>query len=156
MKAMWLIVLFLALKINCDIFIINALINSYIANFCGGCLIDSPECLADVNNIKNNSAAGNFSWTKIINNDYGITRVNGTTIETKEVMTSIFSNRAVTSKANYTIFMPVKSNSQINGVILYFHPTIFGNWNAPSEKIPYWRDLGIFYASQNFISIFPH
>lgn len=57
---------------------------------------------------------------------------------------------------HYTIFWPIKNNSQIDGVVLYYHPTIFGNYNGPTEKSAYWRSLGMFYAAQNYILILPH
>lgn len=43
-----------------------------------------------------------------------------------------FGNFSKAYPPKYTIFMPVKNDSNISGVIMYFHPTIFGAYNAPT------------------------
>ena len=44
-------------------------------------------------------------------------------------------------------------NKTINGVVFYFHPTIFGRYNGPSTRTNVWDALGTLYASQNYVFV---
>jgi hypothetical protein len=127
-----------------------------VETFCGSCKIDSAECIQNIAVIANNSAAGNFTWNQIVNNSYGITKVKGQKFVTNSSMDLTIGKITFKGPGKYTMFMPYNSNTTINGLIVYYHPTIFGNYNSPSFNNSYWRDLGIFYASQNFILLLPH
>lgn len=58
--------------------------------------------------------------------------MNATTITSKFMIVGKFGNFSKAYPPKYTIFMPVKNDSNISGVIMYFHPTIFGAYNAPT------------------------
>ena len=55
------------------------------------------------------------------------------------------------------MYRPLETEQKgIKGVILYFHSTIFGRRNGPSSNSNYWRTLGNFYASQNYVVLIPN
>jgi hypothetical protein len=43
-----------------------------------------------------------------------------------------FGNFSRVYVPKFTIFMPAKNDSNISGVVMYFHPTIFEAYNAPT------------------------
>jgi len=54
------------------------------------------------------------------------------------------------------LYRPEKSQlsgKSIKGVVIYFHPTIFGRVNGPSNNNDYWKALGSLYASQNYVLV---
>ena len=47
-----------------------------------------------------------------------------------------------------------KRINPLNGIIAYYHPTIFGQ-EAPSKNGQYYQALGSFYCSRNYVLVCP-
>jgi len=55
------------------------------------------------------------------------------------------------------MYRPLETEKKmIRGVILYFHPTIFGRSNGPTSNSQYWQALGSLFASQNYVFLVPN
>jgi hypothetical protein len=77
-----------------------------------------------------NSAAGNFNLSIIKDNEYGYSLIY--TFKVKTYDSYKFPGMEITRLTASLLTTP-PLGKQIRGVIIYFHPTIFGKYNAPSQ-----------------------
>ena len=107
---------------------------------------------------------GNFNSTNItgfnnkslVNNTYGIKNIKSYKLRSSSrysFPSLPWTPPIVTAGVMYQPDKKNLVNKTINGVVFYFHPTIFGKYNGPSTRTTVWDALGTLYASQNYVFV---
>jgi len=130
---------------------------SFNKSFCGDCKYNSTSCINSINYIANLNQTGNWNQnsTPIVNNyktNYSQIKFINQNLGNINLT---FPGKNLTN----TSFMPagdqILNRYALKGVIIYFHPTIFGRYNAPSSNNEYYETIGGLYASQNYAVVMP-
>jgi len=68
-------------------------------------------------------------------------------------MYQFYNNTPLLMVQHSLLYLP--ETTKINGMILYFHPTVFSRFNGPSTNNDQYKVIAGFYASQGYGVLMP-